>query len=334
MIYHIAFVVFSLAATLWSVNVDISFSRMTSYFLLLLLLLSGCGYDVDKNDVKKIKAALEASSLITVALLLMFAQTVEGRLILNEIIVEDPNYICAYLFFGLAAAVQRTIGKVTLKVRILSIFELLLLLYAILMTGSRGGLISAIIVVGVAVVLDGDLTVKKVLAKIAIVGVVFFVFLLLFSNLPDDIKRRFTVENIESSGASGRFNLWENAISIFRDSDAFRKLFGYGPESLRDCYRNFGFNVVSVAHNVFIENLVELGILGVLTYVATIFSFSVNSFKIKDRFAFAVILGMIAMSMSTSISTFKPYYNIMLFILIALREKRTSVAVAAKKEEQ
>ena len=99
--FHALFVFISLAATLWSVNIDTSFSRITSYFLLLMLLVSGCCFELDEKDIAKIKAALEWSSILTAALMMLFAKTVNGRLRLNDIIVEDPNYICAYLFFGI-----------------------------------------------------------------------------------------------------------------------------------------------------------------------------------------------------------------------------------------
>lgn len=328
--FHALFVFISLAATLWSVNIETSFSRITSYFLLLMLLVSGCCFELDEKDIAKIKAALEWSSILTAALMMLFAKTVNGRLRLNDIIVEDPNYICAYLFFGIVVATQRIARKSPAKIKVISVLELAVLFYVILMTGSRGGLIAAVIAVSAMLIFDGEFTLKGFFAKIFIIGAVIGIFILIFSVLPEDIRLRFTMENVEERGASGRFELWENAVSIFNDSDVFRKLFGFGPETLTECYGIFGFTFQSVAHNVFIDHLVEIGVVGLISYTIAIVSFAISAFKKADRFAFAVILGMIALSMSTSISTFKPYYNIMLFILIVestrkMRETQTKI---------
>ena len=70
-------------------------------------------------------------------------------------------------------------------------------------------------------------------------------------------------------------------------------------------------------HNIFLETLVELGVFGLIFYCLAIGTFVKRSLKLNDKFCFAVLICMIVMSLSTSLYTFKPYFNIMLFVIIS-----------------
>ena len=69
---------------------------------------------------------------------------------------------------------------------------------------------------------------------------------------------------------------------------------------------------------MFIESLLELGVVGLIIYAVAIFSFIKAAWKQKNKFAFAVVMCMFVLSLSTSIYTFKPYFNIMLYIILLL----------------
>lgn len=70
-------------------------------------------------------------------------------------------------------------------------------------------------------------------------------------------------------------------------------------------------------HNMFLETLVELGAMGLVFYCFAIGKFVKRASEFRDKFSFAVIVCMVVMSLSTSIYTFKPYFNIMLFIVMS-----------------
>ncbi len=80
-------------------------------------------------------------------------------------------------------------------------------------------------------------------------------------------------------------------------------------------------------HNMFIENLIETGLIGLILYSVYIFSFWNSAKKSGDVFAAAVMAGMIVMSLSVSIYAFKPYWNIMIYILCVQNR-------AARREER
>lgn len=80
------------------------------------------------------------------------------------------------------------------------------------------------------------------------------------------------------------------------------------------CFSIFDYSQVNVVHNIFLETLVELGVIGLFLYCRYVWKYTKEAFVQRDRYAFGVIFSMIIMSLTTSLYTFKPYFNIMLFI--------------------
>lgn len=317
---QIAFACFAAISVLWSIAYNVSIERVISYVLLLLVLLSGCFFSYTEKEVDRIKRILVWSSRVTVIAVLLFGGLIENRLYLNGIINEDPNYLCAYFLFGVIAALQRTTydEKGITKVKVF--LELTIYLYLILSTGSRGGLLAIMAGVAVYFLNYEDFFSRKSLIKVVTLILLLFVFLLLMYILPDELRMRFTVDSVADSGGSGRTQIWANISHVLSNSNLGRQLFGYGTGTIKEVLAQFGFPP-KVAHNIFLETLVELGVTGLLVYAFSIFSFIKVSFGQKDKFALCVIVGMFVLSLSTSIYTFKPYYNIMLYILLCQRKE-------------
>ena len=68
--------------------------------------------------------------------------------------------------------------------------------------------------------------------------------------------------------------------------------------------------------HMFIESLLEIGVIGAVIYIVFIFSFVFEALKRRDIYCVAILTGMIVLSLSTSISVFKPYWNIMIYTLV------------------
>ena len=68
---------------------------------------------------------------------------------------------------------------------------------------------------------------------------------------------------------------------------------------------------------MFLETLAELGLGGLCLYSLAIFLFAKAAYRKRDGFSLPVMFCMIVMSLSTSIYTFKPYFHIMLFIVMS-----------------
>lgn len=311
---QLLFTLFATASIVWSVDMDGSIDRAISYFLLWALVFSGSFFQYDAEDIKKIKNALIWSSRLTVIVILLFAEVVNGRLWLNENnFTEDPNYMCAYLACGIVGALQVLTQRNALKRKCFAILELIIYLWVVLLSGSRGGLLA---ILASAIVFLLFYSKKYFLRKVIWLIISGVLLLSLLNYLPEDLRMRFTVENVAENGGTGRVELWKQAIDLHLNSNAFRMFFGYGTATIIQCFGLFGYAEQKVVHNIFLETLVELGTVGLILYTAAIFSFIRAAWKQKDKFSFAVIMGMVVMSLSTSIYTFKPYFNIMLFITI------------------
>lgn len=320
----LAFVVVCCLSTLWSINSEISISRSISHLTFFLMLMAASGYIYSKEEIEYLKSCLIWSSRATAFIALAFGGFLQGRLYLNGLISEDPNYLCAYFIFAVVLditvllSVESTKGK-----KFLSVCELLIYIYIIFATGSRGGLF-AVAAASVVVLFFysekngaiGLTLIKKILICCGI-GISLFCVL---SFMPEDIAVRFAASSIRGSNGTGRYELWGDAINAFKSFSFPRQLVGYGTGSARDITYIFPFHRHNVIHNIFIENLIEIGCIGLFSYFMYIGSFICSSIKKRDLYSFAVICGMIVMSFSTSLYTFKPYWNIMLFILcISLR---------------
>lgn len=310
------FTVFAAFSVLWSVAVNDSISRVVSYVLLFTLLLSGSAFIYSQKDIHKLKLALAWSSRLSALVMLVFAEFYNGRFRLMGIIKEDPNYLCAYFAFGVVFSLGVLTDKAKLSKKIFAVVELAVYLYLILISGSRGGLLAVASGVVAYLISYGDRKSKHIAGRMVILTVIGFAAVLMVESLPEYLRLRFTIANVVENGGSGRTQIWRQAIDLFYNANVFRQLFGYGTASVIWCFEHYNYSKLNVVHNMFLETLDELGVIGLCLYSTAIFSFIKTAFKDKDKFAFAVIFCMLIMSLSTSIYTFKPYFNIMLFIVI------------------
>ena len=326
------FTLFAFFSMIWSVSVDTSIGRVVSYVLLFALLISGSMFKYTEQEMKRIKYALAWSSRLTAVVMLIFAEYVRGRFRLMGIIEEDPNYLCAYLAFGVIYAIGILTTKNNLWKRIFAVAELIVYFYLVLISGSRGGLLAIVAAIVVYFLTYGDKEIRHIGRKIVLIVLVALIMIVMIDDLPDYLKLRFTIANVVEDGGSGRTDLWKQTFDLFASGNTFRQLFGVGTATVAWCFSNYGYSEVNVTHNMFIETLAELGVIGLILYSMAIASFIKAAFKFKDKYSFAVIFCMLIMSMSTSIYTFKPYFNIMLFIIMLQNVQEEDIEMSEKNE--
>lgn len=319
-IASLVYVLICTLSTIWSINFGASYERAKTQILFLILLLATAGYEYDPQEIKYLRTCLIWSSRITVALVLISADYAYGRLYLNSFVREDPNYLCGYFTFGIAYCLTELLETSRGKKRLLRILELLIYLYVIFATGSRGGLFAVIIEAGVIILLfknegRGYSLAKRIFTVLIMVAGYFIATYFIDSS----ITARYTLAAISESNGTGRYELWEDALQAFRQSSFLRQIVGYGTGTVRNVTFLFSFHRHNVLHNMYVENLIEIGLIGLVSYVFHIFSFMKISIKWKDIFCISVLSGMIVLSLSTSIYTFKPYWNIMLYIICLMK---------------
>ena len=114
-----------------------------------------------------------------------------------------------------------------------------------------------------------------------IVGIIALGYLYIISAIDSDTASRYTLEAISESDGTGRYELWADAINAFNCSSFFRKICGYGTGAIRDVTYLFYFHRHNVMHNMFVENLIEIGVIGLLFYLIHISSHSMSLYKAK-----------------------------------------------------
>ena len=323
--FSILFVIWSSISFFWSINTSSSFSRAITQLSFLLMLMSVAGYYYRADEVIYLKKCMIWSSRLTAVIVMFTGTYAQSRLLLSGIISENPNYLCAYCLFALANATVNILSTQSeLYQKIIAIIEIAVYIYITFATGSRGGLLS-LVIASVFIVLfykdSQEIKGISIIKKIGIILLAAGIYGVVISYMPSEIARRFTEDAlINSNNGSGRYLLWEDSINAFRKSGITRKLIGYGAETSRNISYLFDFRIHNVIHNIFIEYLVEIGIVGLSLYVLHILCFVISSIRSKDIFCLSILFGMIVLSVSSSIYAFKPYWNIMILTLCMVRK--------------
>lgn len=319
LIAQLLLTLYMLFTALYSINTSITISRFFSNatFTFLIIVFSSHFYssEVDEN----LKKALVWASRISAILIILFGTIIEGRLILdNNIFVEDANYMNAYYSFAIINCMSLILKKnEKFYLRILSFIELLIYFYIIFSTGSRSGLFMSLGAIIVFIIMYPDIGRQNIFIigkKILfIIIAIFFIYIIVINLVPEEMFLRFTAESIENSNGTGRYMIWENGWKIFQKSSLINQIFGYGAGTIRDIFTTNGY-ISKVMHNIFLEILLEDGMIGLGIYIFFISRLLRLSLKNGDLFSFSIVIGMIIFSFSASLSTFKPYWNIVLFL--------------------
>ena len=71
-------------------------------------------------------------------------------------------------------------------------------------------------------------------------------------------------DSIESGDSAGRLEIWSHAINSFINSNVLEMIFGHGYGSFKDVVSYFGVgrNYAYISHNVYMQTLIEGGIIG------------------------------------------------------------------------
>lgn len=305
------------ASFVWSIDQPNTATRIVTQLTFIILICAISGYEYTNYEINYLKNCLVWSSRITAVVVLLSADYFEGRIYLNGVVNEDPNYLCAYFLFGIISCLQILFSKGKLKKKIATLLEIAVYIYIIIGTGSRGGALGIIAAAFVFILFYQDIEkshMNSIVKKIAAVLAVAIALSVAVSYISSDILGRFSLTELQKTKGTGRFDIWQSALNAYANSSIFRQFFGYGSGSAKAITYIFPFKWHLVFHNIFIENLLELGAIGLLLYIIFISSFLSTAIKIRNIFCISIMIGFIVLSLSVSISTFKPYWNIMFFI--------------------
>lgn len=228
---------------------------------------------------------------------------------------EDQNQFCAYFIMPVLISIKRIFER--RKFYPVYIMILLLSFYAVLKTGSRGGLIG--VFVGAAIYIS--IGMKSMRARLGVILAAIAVGLIFVSvvmpMLPEGVRARYTIEAVQSDGGSGRFDIWQFLLN-YTVQRPERLIRGSGVFSTYSIMRSGGLKN-GVAHNAYIQILNDEGMIGLLLFVTVIALCIFRTIKREPHYA-AGMVSLLAFSMSLTFYVFKPYLNIMMLCAMSVED--------------
>ncbi|KAA8667114.1 O-antigen ligase family protein [Vibrio gigantis] len=236
----------------------------------------------------------------------------------------DPNDLALVLMFPLAFAIsQASTSGVTVFKRILCVIACFILLYAVIATQSRGGLLGSIAVLGI-------FAFKLVRSKVLLIsfGAIAGIILYFVAGISDRASGGASEAGIDAS-AMGRLYAWEAAFKMAVDNP----LTGVG---LNNFYSNYFFysphwdGLNHAVHSTWFGVLAETGFLGLIVFIILITSLLITARQTLARInrdsesvspalysaAYAVYAGLIGTIVSGTFLT--QGFNWPIYILAAL----------------
>lgn len=129
------------------------------------------------------------------------------------------------------------------------------------------------------------LTFYKVLCALFILGIIVITFgdqIPIISNIMDRLSEFFTTNSLEE-GTTGRTLLWDRAIQLWKESP----IFGHGWGTYRYDWVNGYQGESTAAHNVFLQLLSEVGIVGfivfLIPFIYVLFSLTRRAYRLTRR---------------------------------------------------
>jgi O-antigen ligase len=113
-----------------------------------------------------------------------------------------------------------------------------------------------------------------ILGFICILGILLYYVI---GALPESVAQRYDPAYSLKDGAANRSTLWRVVLRNFLDSTVFHKLFGQGSGTI--IYFTIGGQV---AHNIWLEALIEIGLLGAAVLFAFYFMFFIKALLMKE----------------------------------------------------
>lgn len=217
------------------------------------------------------------------------------------------------MIMNIAAAMALYLIRIRYHV-LINIIAIASSMYAILITGSRTGLIGMIILILVNFILNQKGFSKKIQYIFISLFMLFGAYYALTHFVTDSIVERFLNigEEIEEGTMASRRLIWDDCLKTYSNSGLFYQLIGHGYNTTK----LYTFNQHD-AHNVFLKILIEFGLLGTIALLKYLLFYVSGIFKINDLDV-KFLIGSVFTVVLISFMTLSWIYNIIIWIVFIL----------------
>lgn len=309
--------------TLFFYKTESAMTQLKDLYVAYAFLILATVRPINTREERLIDFAWLFVGIVCVWLVLSSHETVYGdrTVIVVNGSYEDPNQFCSYFILPVLTALK-LIGKKSknLPWKIALMVYLGVILFGILKTGSRGGLLG----IGAAVFAYIFFSTKGIIKKFVVVGLIAIVVVALFTVLlpymPDGVQERLSVEAVAKDKGSGRFDIWKFLVSYSLNGDLKSLLIGHGLLSTETIMRENYFSN-GVAHQQLVQCFFDQGLIGVLIFVPMVGACLIRTIR-KNKLAFAALCSIIVFSCSLTFYTFKPMINVLIMCVLSFDTKQ------------
>ena len=251
---------------IWTINAAGSLLMFLTILQLFLMLTILALYPVTHADLKAVMVLIVGSGIFAAIYGLVgfysgrVATYAYSRLTLrtDSGLAVDPNDFATSFVLPIALAMAALSTSRNFAVKMLAGASIILMMVGILLTGSRGGLMAAMLVLIYYIV--------RMRQRILTVGLA--VAVLALSALFPAVWIRFATDDGAQGSGTGRTFIWATGLRDFRD----HFFTGSGIGTYADVYNKNFFNVYQTVfqgwsrpgHSILVSTLVELGVVGLV----------------------------------------------------------------------
>lgn len=209
---------------------------------------------------------------------------------------ENPNVLAEFLLVAVFVSLGCLIGFRAVSTKILALATLLAAGSSLALTWSRGAWVAAAVALVAMLLILSHKTIPLV-AVLLIGGAVSLFF------LPDSfIARLESIVTFSDSSVLYRLNIWRGCSALIRKS--FLTGIGVGEEAFALGYHGFalpGIEAAPHSHNLFMQILIELGLMGLLLFVGMLLLLWRSAFSFFKARSFQCSQSVIALSLLTAV---------------------------------
>ena len=311
---QIAFWLLALISMFYTVSLDRTLSsNITLTLNLMLVLVLGVMVPYNKAELDLLQKAMLLSCWLQIILTLLFADvSAAGRLTLRfGQSNQDQNHNNTYFLYAFSYYCYRMLSGREKK----QIIPVLIMLTMVLFSGSRGALVAFAMTFFFQICIffrESEHAGRNILIVAVLLVITSLAFDMILEYLPESVSVRFSWEYLEQKGTTGRSRTWAYLWNVFWESKMLRMLFGHG----------YGTTVLlnevdhRVAHNLYLDNLMTLGIVGVGLQIVSQGTILYVFRKHRKYELMGAYIGMIGMCLSLSLVASKPIWNMLLMALV------------------
>lgn len=300
------FVIYSFFSTYWTV------ARMEpnlyGYLAVASLTLMAVIYRPSEQDMKGFQIVCALTGVIVVAIMMIFSASLQafvGQYGARASLVfgnstEDPNDLALVLTMTVAASYGLALTERSTLIRLAMLAASFFSTYGILLTGSRGGTVGLVVVVGYLTISQSK---RRWLSVLLVLIAALAISQLDASQV---IFNRWSEDSALSSG-SGRTYIWEIGKARFREA----WFLGHGLDSFPTVFYEMGQLEFRVAHSLYLTILVENGVFGFFFFIVAILMTVFRSLSYREphcRWTAALLLSLLVQAIFLSLLWTKAFW--------------------------